>query len=240
MEWGLVLAVGLVAGTVGGIFGFGTSIILLPPLVIFFGPYEAVPMMAVTAVMANVSRVAVWWREVRWKVCAAYSVTAIPGAALGARTLLSMDPKSIDVALGVFFLLMTPARRWLQRAGIRVRLWQLSLVGAVIGFVTGIVASTGPINTPFFLACGLVKGAFISTEAAASLSVYLTKGIVFNQLGALPFDLLSKGIVVGCSVMAGSYLAKGLVMKLETAQFKLLMDGLMLLAGITMMVTAAM
>ena len=39
MEWVIVLAVGLVAGTVGGIVGFGTSIMLLPPLVIFFGPH---------------------------------------------------------------------------------------------------------------------------------------------------------------------------------------------------------
>ena len=60
MEWAIVLAVGLVAGTLGGIVGFGTSIMLLPPLVIFFGPHEAVPMMAITALMANLSRVWVW------------------------------------------------------------------------------------------------------------------------------------------------------------------------------------
>ncbi len=68
MEWIAVLAIGLVAGTLGGIVGFGTSIMLLPILVIAFGPLEAVPMMAVTALMANFSRVVVWWREVDWKV----------------------------------------------------------------------------------------------------------------------------------------------------------------------------
>jgi len=48
MEWIIVLAIGLLAGTLGGIIGFGTSILLLPLLVVIFGPLEAVPMMAVT------------------------------------------------------------------------------------------------------------------------------------------------------------------------------------------------
>ena len=34
------------AGTVGGVIGFGTSIMLMPALVLVFGPREAVPIMA--------------------------------------------------------------------------------------------------------------------------------------------------------------------------------------------------
>lgn len=238
MEWIVVLAVGLVAGTIGGIVGFGTSIMLLPPLVIFFGPHEAVPMMAVTALMANLSRVAAWWREVEWKACAAYAATAIPGAALGAATLVHMNAHAIELALGVFFIGMIPVRRWLQRQGFKVALWHLAIVGAIIGFLTGIVVSTGPVNTPFFLAHGLVKGAFLSTEAAASLTVYVTKAIVFNRFGYLPWEVLWKGIIVGSSVMAGAWVAKRFVLKMDAGQFRLLMDALMLLAGMTMIGSA--
>lgn len=238
MEWAIVLAVGLVAGTLGGIVGFGTSIMLLPPLVIFFGPHEAVPMMAITALMANLSRVWVWWREVDWRACGAYSITAVPASALGATTLVHMDPKAIEVALGAFFILMIPIRRWLQSRGIRVKLWQLAVVGAVIGYLTGIVVSTGPVNTPFFLAYGLVKGAFLSTEAAGSLTMYVSKAIVFNHYGYLPWAILSKGLIVGSSVMAGAWVAKRFVLRMEPAQFRLLMDAVMFAAGATLMVTA--
>ena len=238
MEWVIVLAVGLVAGTLGGIVGFGTSIMLLPPLVIFFGPHEAVPMMAITALMANLSRVAVWWRDVGWKACGAYSVTAIPFSALGAATLVHMNAKAIEAALGGFFILMIPMRHWLQSRGIRVKLWHLAVVGAVIGYLTGIVVSTGPINTPFFLAYGLVKGPFLSTEAAGSLTMYVSKALVFNHYGYLPGSILWKGLIVGSSVMAGAWVAKRFVMKMEASQFRLLMDGVMLVAGVTMIVTA--
>jgi len=70
-----------VAGTVGGVVGFGTSIMLMPALVLVFGPREAVPIMAIAAIMANASRVAAWWREVDWRATAAYSATGIPAAA---------------------------------------------------------------------------------------------------------------------------------------------------------------
>ncbi len=238
MEWIVVLAIGLVAGTLGGIVGFGTSIMLLPVLVIVFGPLEAVPMMAITALMANFSRVAVWWREVDWRVCAVYGLTGIPFAALGASTLLNLSSRTIEIALGVFFIVMIPARRRLQSGGMHVQLWHMSLIGAVIGFLTGIVVSTGPINTPFFLAYGLTKGAFLSTEAMASLTVYATKAIVFAQFGALTWPILWKGMIVGSSVMVGSWLAKRFVLRMDENQFRYLMDGLMLMAGITMLVTS--
>ena len=88
MIWLAILALGLGAGTLAGIVGFGASMILMPALMLTFGPRKAVPIMAVAGLMANVSRVMVWWREVDWRACAAYSVTAIPAAALGASTLV--------------------------------------------------------------------------------------------------------------------------------------------------------
>lgn len=239
MSWIFVLSVGLVGGTLGGVVGFGTSILLLPPLVIVFGPYEAVPIMAVTALLANVSRVMVWWREIDWKAGAVYSVTAAPAAALGAKTLLALPPRVIEIALGAFFLAMIPIRRALLRAEFKIKLWHLAVVGAGIGYLTGIVASTGPINTPFFLAYGLVKGPYLSTEALGSIAVFLSKALMFFSLGALPWATLVKGLIVGSSVMLGSYLGKRIVQRLEIAQFRLLMDAVLLIAGVTMLATAS-
>ena len=78
MELLFVLGVGLAAGTISGIVGFGSSIMLMPVLVIVFGPLHAVPIMAIAAILANCSRVVIWWREVDWRAVAAYSVTGAP------------------------------------------------------------------------------------------------------------------------------------------------------------------
>jgi uncharacterized membrane protein YfcA len=233
-----VLGVGLAAGTISGIVGFGSSIMLMPVLVIVFGPLHAVPIMAIAAILANLSRVLIWWREVDWRAVAAYAVTGVPAAALGARTLLVLPPRLIECALGVFFLLMIPARRWLAARGFLLRLPHLLALGAVIGFLTGIVVTTGPITAPIFLAAGLVKGAFIATEAAASLAVYVSKTAVFRRFGALPLPVITQGLITGASLMVGAWIAKRFVLRLHPDRFRLLMDALMLLSGLTMLWTA--
>ena len=82
MTWLVVLALGLGAGTLSGIVGFGASIMLMPALMLAFGPQQAVPIMAIAGLLANLSRIAVWWREVDWRANAFYCVTAVPCAAL--------------------------------------------------------------------------------------------------------------------------------------------------------------
>jgi uncharacterized protein len=233
-----VIGVGLVAGTIGGIVGFGSSIMLMPVLVVAYGPRQAVPIMAIGSVMANLSRILAWWRDVDWRACAAYSVTAIPAAAVGARTLLVLPSNLVEIALGAFFILMIPARRWLAVHDLRLRLWHLAVIGLAIGFVTGIVVTTGPISAPVFLAYGLVKGAFIATEAAGSLAIYASKSVTFRTLGALPPDAIYKGLIAGASLMLGAFIAKRFVLKIPPQRFRLMMEGLMLVSGLAMLAAA--
>ncbi len=82
----LVFILALGAGALGGLVGTGSSLVLLPVLVLLYGPRVAVPMMAIAAVMANVGRVAAWWREIRWRPVFVYSATGAPAAVLGAHT----------------------------------------------------------------------------------------------------------------------------------------------------------
>ena len=129
MSFLFVLAIGLLAGTVSGIVGTGSSIMLMPVLVYQYGPKQAVPIMAVAAVMANLSRILAWWREVDWRACAAYSVTGIPAAALGARTLLSLPSRAVDISIGLFLIAMVPVRHWLARYHLKASLWHLAIGG---------------------------------------------------------------------------------------------------------------
>jgi hypothetical protein len=232
-----ILVVGLAAGTISGIVGTGSSIMLMPVLIYQYGPREAVPIMAVASVLANLSRILAWWREVDWRACAAYSVTGIPAATLGARTLLALPPHAVDVAIGLFLIAMVPARHWLARHQFKLSLWHLALGGAVIGYLTGIVVSTGPLSVPLFLFYGLTRGAFLATEAASSLGIYLSKSITFERFGALTADVALKGLTAGSSLMFGAFVAKRFVLRLEPEMFRLLMDAIMLAAGLSMVWT---
>lgn len=230
-----VLIVGLIAGSISGIIGTGSSIILLPILVYTFGPKQAVPIMAVAAVMANLARVMAWWKLIDWRAFAAYSITGIPAAALGARTLLALPANLINIFLGVFFIAMIPVRHWLMLRNFRLRLWQLSIAGAFIGFLTGVVLSTGPLSVPAFTSYGLVKGAFIATEAASSLFLYVSKIITFGEFGAMPPDIFIKGLLVGTSLMVGTFVGKIVMLKLSDQAHRYLLDALLLFSGLSLL-----
>jgi uncharacterized protein len=233
-----VLIVGLIAGTISGIVGTGSSIMLMPVLIYEYGPKQAVPIMAIAAVLANLSRILAWWREVDWRACAAYSVTGIPAACLGARTLLALPSQTVDVSIGIFLIVMVPVRHWLARHELKANLWHLAIGGAIIGYITGIVASTGPLSVPLFLFYGLSKGAFLATEAASSLGLYFAKSVTFQRFGALNSDLVLKGLITGSSLMFGAFAAKRFVLHLKPDAFRIIMDAIMLAAGVSLLWTA--
>ena len=222
---------GLGAGVLGGVIGFGTTIILMPALVYFYGPIQAIPVVALVATVANLSRIFLWWSSINWSVCFVYSITAIPAVILGVNTLVSLNDRLVEITLGLFLILLIPIRRWMRKKNFYLKLWQMSLVGAAIGYLTGIVATTGAINTPFFLAFGLTKGAFLGTEAASTLSILFTKGITFHQLGFLNNTAIIQGLLIGACVLIGSIFSKRIVLALPEKKFLLLMELVMLVSG---------
>ena len=222
---------GLGAGVLGGVIGFGTTIILMPALVYFYGPIQAIPVVALVATVANLSRIILWWSVINWKVCFVYSITAIPAVILGVNTLVTLNDRLVEITLGLFLILLIPIRRWMRQKNFYLKLWQMSLVGAGIGYLTGIVATTGAINTPFFLAFGLSKGAFLGTEAASTLSILFTKGITFHQLGFLNTTAIIQGLLIGSCVLVGSIFSKKIVLALPEKKFLLLMELVMLISG---------
>ena len=231
-------SLGLGAGVLGGVIGFGTTIILMPALVYFYGPIQAIPVIALVATVANLSRIFLWWGVIRWRVCIVYSFTAIPFTVLDVNTLVRLDERLVEMTLGSFLILLVPIRRWMRKKNFYLKLWQMGLVGAIIGYLTGIVATTGAINTPFFLAHGLSKGAFLGTEAASTLSILFTKGIAFHQLGFLNMMAIMQGLLIGVCVLAGSIFSKKIVLALPEDKFLLLMELVMLISGLSILAMA--
>ena len=226
---------GLGAGVLGGVIGFGTTIILMPALVYFYGPIQAIPVIALVATVANLSRIFLWWSVINWKVCFVYSITAIPAVILGVNTLVTLNDRLVEITLGLFLILLIPIRRWMRQKNFYLKLWQMTLVGAGIGYLTGIVATTGAINTPFFLAFGLSKGAFLGTEAASTLSILFAKGITFHQLGFLNATAMIQGLLIGSCVLVGSIFSKKIVLALPEKKFLLLMELVMLISGVSIL-----
>ena len=232
----VLFLVALGAGALGGLVGTGSSLVLLPILVTMYGPRIAVPIMGIAAVLANVGRVAAWWRQICWRPVLAYAVSGTPAAVIGAHTLLTISQTLVDGVLGVFFLVMVPVRRIVAARQWRVRLWQLTIAGAVVGFLTGLILSTGPLSVPAFTGYGLSGGAFLGSEAASSLVLYTGKMATFGEFGALTGTVVVRGLVIGAALMIGPFLARGMVRRVRPHTYALLIDLVLLAAAAGMFV----
>jgi uncharacterized membrane protein YfcA len=85
---------------------------------------------------------------------------------------------------------------------------------------------------------GLTKGAFLSTEAASSLLLYVSKVITFRELGALPTATILRGVIIGSSLMIGAFVGKLVILRMSSTVFQHLLDALMLCSGISLLVAA--
>ncbi|QEZ92243.1 MULTISPECIES: sulfite exporter TauE/SafE family protein [Proteus] len=231
MSFIAVILLAVLSGVISGVVGTGSSILLIPALTYVFGAKEAVPIMALASVMGNLSRIYLWRHSIRFKPLFYYLLPGIPAVILGANTLWIMSEKWLNIGMGMFFILMIPVIHLIRKHQIKMKTSQVIIAGAVIGYLTGVVFSTGPLTIPIFSAYGLTLGPLLATEAAASFVIYLTKALTFSQLGAVNSFIFISGVLVGCGLTVGNYLGKKLVLKLTPKLFQWLLDAMLIFAG---------
>ncbi|WP_314733224.1 sulfite exporter TauE/SafE family protein [Proteus terrae] len=231
MSFIAVILLAVFSGVISGVVGTGSSILLIPALTYVFGAKEAVPIMALASVMGNLSRIYLWRHSIRFKPLFYYLLPGIPAVVLGANTLWIMPEKWLNIGMGMFFILMIPVIHLLRKHQIKMKTYQVIIAGAIIGYLTGVVFSTGPLTIPIFSAYGLTLGPLLATEAAASFVIYLTKALTFSQLGAVNSFILISGALVGSGLTVGNYLGKKLVLKLTPKLFQWLLDAMLIFAG---------
>lgn len=230
---GAVLAVAaLAASTLAAVTGFGGAAILLPALAAVVGVREAVPILTVAQLIGNGSRVWFNRRELVLPVVGWFALGAVPAAMAGGMLFARAPLPTLSRLIGVF-LLLTVAWRHRRRAGaLRVNARAFALIGAGAAFLSALVGSVGPLMAPFFLAYGLVKGAYIGTEALATVLMHVTKLVAYRGGAVLPLHAVGLGAALGPIMIAGSYLGKRILDRLPERVFIWVIEAVLIGAGL--------
>jgi uncharacterized membrane protein YfcA len=85
---------------------------------------------------------------------------------------------------------------------------------------------------PFFLAYGLVKGAYIGTEALSTVVMHVAKLIAYKQSAILPLHALLAGLALGPLMVGGSFVGKKIVDRISERVFTIIIELTLLAAGI--------
>jgi hypothetical protein len=233
----VLIATALIGSTIGGVAGFGAGVLLLPVLAWTMGVRAAVPILTVTMFLGNLSRV--WWsrQEMDGGVVARFLCGAVPATIVGAILYAGARAEWLGSLIGAFLISAVPLRRLLARGHFRVRLAHFPALGGLFGFLSALVATTGPIVSPFFLAYGLRRGAYIATEAACALGMHLTRGIVFARYALLTWDTLILGVVLGSTMFLGSWAGRRLIERMSERLFLVLIEALLIVMGLKLLLS---
>lgn len=225
----------LIAATLAAVTGFGGAAVLLPVLVAVFGVRAAIPILTVAQLIGNGSRVWFNRHEVVRPVIGWFSVGAVPLALLGG-VFFAQAPLPILTRLVGLFLLLTVVWRHRRRGPAwRPTLQSFALIGGLFSFLSALVGSVGPLMAPFFLAYGLVKGAYIGTEALATVVMHLLKLVAYEGTAVLTPAALGTGLALGPVMVLGSFIGKRILDRLPEQVFVWVIEGVLLVSGLSLL-----
>ena len=226
----------LVASTIAAVAGFGGAVIMLPVLIWAVGVRDAIPILTLSQLLSNVSRV--WFNrgELSVPVIGWFALGAAPSAVLGGVVFATAPAAALVRGLGVFLLTLVAYRRspWGKQMTISLR--GFLPLGVASGLMSSLLGVVGPFMAPFFLAYGLVKGAYIGTEALATVVMHVTKLGVYGMYSLLDNRTLLLGLSIGAVSFLGSYLGKRILGRVPDRMFPRIIEGILIVAGLMLLI----
>jgi uncharacterized membrane protein YfcA len=233
-----VLAVSAAAfglALLSAVAGFGGGVLLLPVFTVLFGLRVAVPMLTITQLSSNGSRVWLNRRDLRWSLIGWFALGAVPCAVIGGLLLTHAPLAPVKRLLGVFLVGVVIWRR-VQRQPRPPAEPAFVTVGAASGLGSALLGSVGPLTAPFFLAVGLTRAAYIGTEAASALTLHLTKVATYGAGDLLTGQVLLYGAALTPATLLGAWVGKKIVGRISDRLFVLLVEIGLLAAGILFLI----
>ncbi len=232
IHFAIVLLVSYVASTLAAVTGFGGAAVLLPVLVATFGVREAIPILTVAQLIGNGSRVWLNRHELDWRVVAWFAAGGVPMALLGGLLFAKAPLSALTRILGIFLIAIVVWRHLRPGVGWRPSLPAFAAIGAVASFLSALLGSVGPLMAPFFLAYGLVKNAYIATEALSTVTMHLAKLVAYRSARVLPLHAVIVGLSLGPIMVLGSFTGKHIVQRLPEKVFIAIIEITLVAAGV--------
>lgn len=231
VQYAFVGVAALMAGTIGGVAGYGTGLLMPLVLVPIVGAEAVVPIIGLSALVTNGSRIVAFSREADIRRAALVVVSAVPTCILGSYGYTFLAGRGASILIGTVLILMVPARIALKRLNKRLTDRGLVASGAGYGLLVGGTAGSGIVLLSILMAAGLNGRAVVATDAVVSVALGLVKTGTFQALGSLPPSSWIMAVLVGFSAAPGAFIAKRLTERLPVRIHNTILDAAILAGG---------
>ena len=234
----LVAGVALSASVVGGLAGYGTGALMPLVLVPLIGAEPVVPIIAISAVLTNLSRVTAYRRYADGRRALIVIAAAALTTALGAYGYTRLTNSGAALVIGAMLISSVPLRRLARRRDIRIGDTGLGLGAVGYGVVVGGTVGAGVILLSLLMAAGLEGAAVIATDAMISVGIGIIKISVFGLAGVVTAQVLAFALLIGAVALPGAFLARAFVERMPVHIHTAILDVAVIVGGVVMISSA--
>jgi uncharacterized protein len=238
--WQLALiAVAATATSIlGGVTGYGSGALMPLLLVPMVGAEPVVPIIAISAIITNVSRALAFRHAIDWRRVRIIAASALPTCILGAWAYTLLTGRGALLVIGSMLILMVGLRRALAHRGFRCG--DRGLIAGALGWgiVVGGTTGSGVILLSLLMAAGLAGAAVIATDATVSVLIGAVRLSVFGMTGVATPQVVGIALVIGISTFPGAFLARWMIARLPMHVHAAMLDGVVALGGAAMIINA--
>ncbi|WP_018141157.1 sulfite exporter TauE/SafE family protein [Thioalkalivibrio sp. ALJ7] len=219
LEYIVLFAAAFAAAALSGAAGFGGALLLLPLLVATVGVTQAVPLLTIAQLVGNLSRVGFGFSQIHWKPVGLFLLGAVPLSILGALSFVQLPRELVTRAIGAAILLFVALKVF---GIVKFRGGPVLLVvgGGVVGFLSGLVGSAGPLGAAIFLSLGLPPVAYIASEAMTALVMHGVKTVVYQQYITLDRAFWLLAALLSVAMILGTWVSKRVIERLPRELFQ--------------------
>jgi uncharacterized protein len=238
--WQLALiAVAATATSIlGGVTGYGSGALMPLLLVPMVGAEPVVPIIAISAIITNVSRALAFRHAIDWRRVGIIAAAAFPTSILGAWAYTLLTGRGALMVIGTMLILMVGLRRVLAHRGFKCG--DRGLIAGALGwgFVVGGTTGSGVILLSLLMAAGLTGVAVIATDATVSVVIGAVRLAVFGMTGVATPKIVAIALVIGISTFPGAFLARWMIARLPLHVHAAMLDAVVALGGVVMIINA--
>ena len=234
------LLLALLAEIIGTVGGFGSSVFFVPVANFYFDFQTVLGMTALFHVASNLSKIAMFKKGIDKKLVTYIGIPAVLFVIIGGIIAKYLNEYLLEIILGVFLIGLSLLFLIKKELIIKPNKREALLGGTFSGLFAGVLGTGGAIRGLTMAAFNLEKNAFIATSAIIDFFVDFSRTIVYFFNGFITKEILIYIPFLIVISIIGTYIGKLLLKRISQETFKRLSLYLILIIGITTLLSALM
>jgi len=230
------IIMGFFSEIVGTMAGFGSSTIYLPLASYLLDFKTALVLVAIFHFFGNISRIAFFRHALDKKILLLFGIPSFILSLIGASLVDNLSQTLLKFMLGIFLIVISATFLLRPKLVFPANAKSLVLGGGISGFIVGLIGTGGALRASFLTGLKMEKEKYIATAAVIALGTDATRIPSYVSAGFLSEQYYYLIPILFATAVAGSYVGRKIVTRIDQDKFKKMVLIAIILASIKFIV----